>query len=161
MPFCVWRGRTWLHWSLQQSDQNGLGVLCYGTRRIGNTPTRWREELLVIVRTSWQKDERLMECGLWLVYLKLWIWQPRFTCNPKQGEKLKLLKCKQQESINKKQVPASVMILVESFWARPEAKKLFLGSSTNGQNVVEGVQQQKERLQLANQADMTLSITMM
>ena len=45
---------------------------------------------------------------------------------------------------------ASAKILEESYWDSPEAKKLFLGNSTDDRSVVEVLQQRIERLQQAN-----------
>jgi hypothetical protein len=42
---------------------------------------------------------------------------------------------------------ASARILVESYWDSPEAKKQFLGSSSNDRCVLEVLQQPIERLQ--------------
>jgi hypothetical protein len=45
---------------------------------------------------------------------------------------------------------ASARILVETYWESPEAKKLFLGSSSDDRSVVEVLQQRFERLQQVN-----------
>jgi hypothetical protein len=45
---------------------------------------------------------------------------------------------------------ASARISVESYWDSPEAKKLFLGSSSDDRSVVEVLQQRIERLQQVN-----------
>ncbi len=59
-----------------------------------------------------------------------------------------------EEAANKKPMSlphpagsASARILVESYWDSPEAKKLFLGSSSDDRCVLEVLQQRTERLQ--------------
>jgi hypothetical protein len=47
---------------------------------------------------------------------------------------------------------ASAKILVPSYWESPEAKKLFLGTSTDVRSVVDILQQRIERLQQANRS---------
>jgi aminoglycoside N3'-acetyltransferase len=47
---------------------------------------------------------------------------------------------------------ASAKILEESYWDSPEAKKLFLGSSTDGRSVVHILEQRIERLQQVNKS---------
>jgi hypothetical protein len=47
---------------------------------------------------------------------------------------------------------ASAKILVQSYWESPEAKKLFLGTSTDVRSVVEILQQRIERLQQVNRS---------
>ena len=47
---------------------------------------------------------------------------------------------------------ASAVILVQSYWDSPEAKKLFLGSSIDNRSVVDVLQQRIERLQQANRS---------
>lgn len=47
---------------------------------------------------------------------------------------------------------ASSMIVEESYWDSPEAKKLFLGSSTNNQRVQDVLEQRIERLQQVNRS---------
>ncbi|KAI2507244.1 hypothetical protein MHU86_7201 [Fragilaria crotonensis] len=46
----------------------------------------------------------------------------------------------------------SAIISVESYWDSPEAKKLFLGSSTDNRSVVDVLQQRIERLQQVNRS---------
>ncbi len=46
----------------------------------------------------------------------------------------------------------SAVILVESYWDSPEAKKLFLGSSTDNRSVVNVLQQRTERLHQVNRS---------
>jgi hypothetical protein len=46
----------------------------------------------------------------------------------------------------------SAKILIESYWDSPEAKKLFLGSSTDHRSVVEVLQERIERLQQVNKS---------
>ncbi len=46
--------------------------------------------------------------------------------------------------------PASSMIVEQTYWDSPEAKKLFLGSASDYRNVVEVLQQRIERLQQVN-----------
>ena len=57
---------------------------------------------------------------------------------------------KKPRALNSDPESASAMVLVESYWDSPEAKKLFLGSSTDNRSVVEVLQQRVERLQQVN-----------
>ena len=56
----------------------------------------------------------------------------------------------QQDQDNEKKRPKQ-MVEELTYWDSPEAKKLFLGDSTDSQNVVEVLKQRIERLQEANQ----------
>jgi hypothetical protein len=55
-----------------------------------------------------------------------------------------------KQKASSSQHAGSAMILVENYWDSPEAKKLFLGSSTDNRSVVDALQQRIERLQQAN-----------
>ncbi|KAI2514285.1 hypothetical protein MHU86_178 [Fragilaria crotonensis] len=46
--------------------------------------------------------------------------------------------------------PASAKIVVETYWDSPEAKKLFLGNSSDARDVVEVLEERIERLQQVN-----------
>ena len=56
----------------------------------------------------------------------------------------------EDEAKKPKHGPASSMIVEQTYWDSPEAKKLFLGNVSDNRNVVEVLQQRIERLQQVN-----------
>ena len=59
-------------------------------------------------------------------------------------------KSKQREQKKPKHGPASSKIAVQTYWDSPEAKKLFLGNSSDDRDVDKVLEERIERLQQGN-----------